>query len=45
MELGSLQWHYLLTIFHENLQNGSEIISGDTQSDWRFDKPTFIFGK
>jgi hypothetical protein len=25
---GPLEWHYLRTKFHENLQNGSKVISG-----------------
>jgi hypothetical protein len=28
MHRGPLKWHYLLTIFHENLPSGSKVISG-----------------
>jgi hypothetical protein len=45
---GALEWNYLRTKFNEILPSGSKVISGgrtDRQTDWRFDKPTFIFGK
>jgi hypothetical protein len=28
LHLGPLEWHYRCTKFHENLQNGSKLISG-----------------
>jgi hypothetical protein len=36
---GLLEWHYLRTEFHENLQSGSKVISGGQVGD----KPTFTF--
>jgi hypothetical protein len=39
---GPFEWHYLRTKCHEILPCGSEVISGG-QTDWRFDKPIFIF--
>jgi hypothetical protein len=46
LHLGPLEWHYLHIKFHENLPSGSKVISGgQTDRDWWFDKPTFIFWK
>jgi hypothetical protein len=28
LHTGTLEWHYLRTKFHENLQSGSKVISG-----------------
>jgi hypothetical protein len=36
LQRGPLEWHYLHTKFHENLQSGSEVVSGghtDRQTD------------
>jgi hypothetical protein len=38
---GPLEWQHLPTKYHEALPSGSKIINGG-QTDWRFDKTTFI---
>jgi hypothetical protein len=51
---GHLQWYHLPIEFHKNPLIGTNVITGggrqtqthaDRLAGWRFDKPTFIFGK
>jgi hypothetical protein len=45
LQRGPLEWHHLPTKYHEDLPSGSKIINGgqtEKQTDWRFEKTTFI---